>query len=132
MKSLTKCLVVLFIFLGISPQDTSASALYSNEPKLEMTVEVFHDFEFNKIENIKIFISHKEIAMDSDLEFRIYKKLFISELENLNYSIVDDINDADFIVNIDYGISEKIKFINYPVYRYIDLDENIIFHKKKR
>ena len=57
MKSYTKCLVVLLIFLGISPQDASTTTLFNNEHKLEMVVEVFHDLEFNKIDNIKLFIS---------------------------------------------------------------------------
>ena len=57
MKSYTKCLVVLLIFLGISPQDASTTTLFNNEHKLEMVVEVFHDLEFNKIDNIKHFLN---------------------------------------------------------------------------
>ena len=71
MKSYTKCLVVLLIFLGISPQDASTTTLFNNEYKLEMVVEVFHDLEFKKIDNIKIFISHKK-SMNNDLEYRTY------------------------------------------------------------
>ena len=76
MKSYKKCLVVLLIFLGISPQDASTATLFNNEHKLEMVVEVFHDLEFNKIDNIKLFISHKQHFMNTDLEYRMYKKLF--------------------------------------------------------
>ena len=96
MKSYTKFLFVLLIFLGISPQDASTITLYNNEYKLEMVVEVFHDLEFKKIDNIKLFISHKQHSMNNDLEYRTYKKLFKNELEKLNYVIVDDQDEADF------------------------------------
>ena len=100
MKSYTKCLVVLLIFLGISPQDASTTTLFNNEHKLEMVVEVFHDLEFNKIDNIKLFISHKQHFMNTDLEYRMYKKLFKNELEKLNYVIVDDRDEADFFFRV--------------------------------
>ena len=131
MKSYTKCLVVLLIFLGISPQDASTTTLYNNEYKLEMVVEVFHDLEFKKIDNIKLFISHKQHSMNTDLEYRTYKKLFKNELEKLNYVIVDDRDDADFFFEFEYGINERVKFINYPIYKYTRKGENIIYEKKE-
>ena len=131
MKSVTNYLVVFFILLGISPQDASTTTLYHNEHKLETVVEVFHDFEFKKIDNIKFFISHKQGSAYNDLEFRIYKKLLINELEKLNYIVVGERNEADFFLEFEYGISEKIKFINYPVYKYIGKGENVIYQKKR-
>ena len=131
MKSYAKCLVVLLIFLGISPQDASTTTLYNNEYKLEMVVEVFHDLEFKKIDNIKLFISHKRHSMNTDLEYRTYKKLFKNELETLNYVIVDDRDEADFFFEFEYGINEKVKFINYPVYKYTRKGDNVIYEKKR-
>ena len=131
MKLLTYCLVVLFMLLGISPQDASTTTLYNNEHKLEIVVEVFHDFEFKKINDIKFFISHKESDMNTDLEFRTYKKLFINELKNLNYNIVDERDEADYFLKFEYGINEKIKFINYPVYKYMGKGDNVIYQKKR-
>lgn len=131
MKSYAKYLVVLLIFLGISPQDASTTTLYNNEYKLEMVVEVFHDLEFKKINNIKLFISHKKHSMNTDLEYRTYKKLFINELEALNYIIVDDPDEADFIFEFEYGINERVKYINYPVYKYTRKGGNVIYEKKR-
>lgn len=131
MKSYAKYLVVLLIFLGISPQDASTTTLYNNEYKLEMVVEAFHDLEFKKINNIKLFISHKKHSMNTDLEHRTYKKLFINELEALNYIIVDDPDEADFIFEFEYGINERVKYINYPVYKYTRKGGNVIYEKKR-
>ena len=131
MKSLTNYLVVFFILLGISPQDASTTTLYHNEHKLETVVEVFHDFEFKKIDDIKFFISHKKGNANNDLEYRVYKKLLINELEKLNYIVVDARNEADFFLEFEYGIREKNKFINYPVYKYIGKGDNVIYQKKR-
>ena len=131
MKSYAKYLVVLLIFLGISPQDASTTTLYNNEYKLEMVVEVFHDLEFKKINNIKLFISHKKHSMNTDLEYRTYKKLFINELEALNYIIVNDPDEADFFFEFEYGINERVKYINYPVYKYTRKGGNVIYEKKR-
>jgi len=131
MKSYTKCLVALLIFLGISPQDASTATLYNNEYKLETVVEVFHDLEFKKIDNIKLYISHKQYSMNTDLECRTYKKLFENELEKLNYVIVDDPVEADFLFEFEYGINERVKLINYPIYKYIRKGDNIIYEKKR-
>ena len=131
MKSFTNCLVALLLLLGISPQDASTTTLYNNEHKLKMVVEVFHDLEFKKVENIKLFISHKQSSMNTDLEYRTYKKLFNNELKERNYVIVDDRDEADFILEFEYGIDERVKSINYPVYRYTRKDDNIIYQKKR-
>tara|TARA_A100000164_G_C21508017_1_gene585660 strand:- start:172 stop:642 length:471 start_codon:yes stop_codon:yes gene_type:complete len=45
--------------------------------------------------------------------------------------MVDERNKADFFLEFEYGISEKIKFINYPVYKYIGKGDNIIYQKKR-
>ena len=131
MKSYTKFLFVLLIFLGISPQDASTTTLYNNEYKLEVVVEVFHDLEFKKSHNIKLFISHKQHSMNNDLEYRTYKKLFKNELEKLNYLIVDDQDEADFFFEFEYGMNERVKFINYPIYKYTWRGDNVIYEKKR-
>ena len=69
--------------------------------------------------------------MNTDLEYRMYKKLFKNELEKLNYVIVDDRDEADFFFEFEYGINERVKFINYPVYKYTRKGDNVIYEKRE-
>lgn len=131
MKTLTYLFVVFVVILGISPQDSSAMTLYNNEPKLKVMVEVFHDFDYQKIDNIKVFVMHKNIGLNDDLEFKTYKRIIEDNFQNLNYSIADQSEDADYIVEIDYGIDFQERYSNYPIYRYVKPKEKTIFESKK-
>ena len=131
MKTLTILFVVFVFILGISPQDSSAMALYNNEPKLKVMVEAFHDFNYENIDDISVYVSHKDIELNDDLEFKTYKEIIEQNFENLNYSITNQYEDADYLVEIDYGIDYQESYSNYPVYRYVKPKEKTIFESKK-
>jgi len=131
MKTLTILFVVFVFILGISPQDSSAMALYNNEPKLKVMVEAFHDFNYENIDDISVYVSHKDIELNDDLEFKTYKEIIEQNFENLNYSITNQYEDADYLVEIDYGIDYQESYSNYPVYRYVKPKEKTILSQRK-
>ena len=131
MKTLANLFVVFVVILGISPQDSSAMTLFNNEPKLKVMVEVFHDFDYKKIDNIKVFVSHKDVELNDDLEFKTYKRIIEENFQKLNYSITEQSEDADYLVEIDYGIDFQERYNNYPIYRYVKPTEKTIFESKK-
>lgn len=67
----------------------------------------------------KLAVMGNPAAIEDSLEFKAYKKTFESHFANEGFEITDDINQADYVAFVNYGIGEgetKTRSYTNPVY----------------